>query len=89
MRSGEIAVLLDAGDRNAAENALNAALTRLHGSGEARELCALHQLAVRYWQDNAAQVGFHRTHAYIYALEAGDEASTRDLYAALEAEGRI
>ena len=89
MRSGEIGTLLDAGDRAAAGRALNAALTHLHESDEARELCALHLLAVRYWQDDAAQVAFHRTHAYVYALEAGDEIATRDLHAALEAEGRI
>jgi len=89
MRSTAIAEVLETGDRAAAGKALHSALIGLHGSGEARELCALHRLAARYWQDDPAQAGFHRTHAYVYALEAGDETVTRDLYMALETDGRI
>ncbi len=89
MRSDEIAALLDAGNHDAAGRALDKALTHLHGSGETRELCALHQLALRYWQDDAEQTAFHCTHAYIYALEAGDEVTTRALHAALAEQGRI
>ncbi len=89
MRSTAIAELLEAGERAATRDALHSALTTLHESGDARELCALHRLAATYWQDDTERAAFHRTHAYIYALEAGDDAATRDLYAVLEAQGRI
>ena len=88
MRSEEIAALLEAGERDRALKALDAALIRLHGSTGTRELCALHRLAARCWEDDEDRAAFHLTHALVYALEAGDEAA-RDLHAALTARGRI
>ncbi len=88
MQAEAIADLM-ARDRAAAGIALDRALMALHGSGEARELCALHRLAERYWKNDPAQVAFHRTHAYVYALEAGDRAAEAALRNALADEGRI
>ena len=89
MRAEGIAALLEAGDRKGAETALDAALTARHASGAARELCALHRLAARFWEGDADRAAFHLTHAYVHALEAGDDAATRTLHAALAAMGRV
>jgi hypothetical protein len=88
MRAEAISDLL-LSDRRAAGAALDSALMTLHGSGEAGELCALHRVAAAYWGDDAAQAAFHRTHAYIYALEAGDAQAEAALFDQLAAEGRI
>jgi len=76
-------------DRDAAGVALDRALHTKHGSGDGRGMLALHLLAVDYWKDDAHQSAFHRTHAYVYALEAGDWTTVDTLYAELSSEGRI
>lgn len=88
MISREIATLM-ARDREAARGPLDQALRDLHGSGRVDELCALHRLAAEYWRDDPEQVAFHQTHAYVYALEAGDGAAEAALYEALARQGRI
>ena len=80
---------LDAGERAEAGALLDTLLTGRHGSGDCRMLCDLHQLAAEYWRDDASQAAFHRTHAYIYALEGGFETDAAALHAALAAEGRV
>lgn len=80
---------LIAKDRASAGRALDAALRSGHGMADAREMLALHLLAAAYWQADGAQAAFHRTHAYVYALEAGDWAMVDRLFDALAAEGRI
>ncbi len=87
-RATDIAAMIN-NDRMAAGAALDEALMALHGSGEPSELCALHQLAAQFWGDDTAQAAFHRTHAYIYALEAGDREAEAALFETLAAEGRI
>lgn len=69
--------------------ALDAMLIDGHRDRDPHAMCALHQLAARYWKEDAGQAAFHQTHAYVYALEAGmwDEVDT--LYALLAAHGRI
>jgi len=88
MTAAGIAALM-AEDRAAARGPLDDALRALHGSGRASELCALHRLAAAFWDDDPAQVAFHRTHAYVYALEAGDGQAEAELFAALADEGRV
>lgn len=83
-----IAALM-AEDPAAARGPLDEALRSLHGSGQARELCALHRLAAEFWSDDPAQVAFHRTHAYVYALEAGDGVAEAELFGLLADQGRI
>jgi len=80
---------LMAGDRVAAGAALDRSLRALHGSGRSYELCALHRLAAEYWAGDAEQTAFHRTHAYVYALEAGDAQAEAALFGALAEDGRI
>ena len=84
----EIAALM-ARDRVAARGPLDTALRALHGSGRSRDLCALHQLAAEYWRDDLVQAAFHRTHAYVYALEAGDTQAESVLFDALAADARM
>ena len=50
--------------------ALDRALTRLHGSGRAAELSRLHEQAVALMEEDGAR-RFHLTHAWVFALEAG------------------
>jgi len=76
-------------DRAAAGSALDAALQSKHGQGNERAMLALHGLAASYWRDDPQQVAFHRTHAYVYALELGDWPEVERLYALLSADGRI
>ena len=76
-------------DRAAAGPALDLALRKNHGRGDARAMLSLHLLAAHYWQADPRQTSFHRTHAYVYALEIGDWGTVDTLYAALAAEGRI
>jgi len=52
-------------------------------------MLSLHSLATRYWQEDPEQVAFHRTHAYVYALELGDWAEADRLYDLLSADARI
>ena len=88
MTADEIAILIDA-DRAAARQPLDRALKALHGSGRSHELCTLHRLAAEYWDDDPAQAAFHRTHAYIYALEAGDTGAEAALFQILQEQRRI
>lgn len=76
-------------DRAAAAKALDAALHKHHATGAPKVMHRLHRLAATFWQDDPRQVSFHRTHAYVYALEAGMWAEVDALYADLSAEGRI
>lgn len=76
-------------DRDAASMALDQALRDKHGTADARGMMVLHELAVRFWEDDIRQKSFHLTHAYIYALESGDWNSVDALYRKLSAEGRI
>lgn len=76
-------------DRAAAGAALDTALQTKHGTGDARGMLSLHLLAAEYWSGDKHQSAFHRTHAYVYALEAGDWDAGDALYADLSAEGRI
>ncbi len=87
MMPPDIAALM-AKDREASKTPLDHALRALHGSGEARTLCALHRLAAQYWDTEPAQAAFHLTHAYVYALEAGDTHAEADLFDALARDGR-
>jgi hypothetical protein len=88
MKASAIAALIPR-DRAGAGDALDLALRRSHGSGDPSEMLALHQVAVEYWGDDADRAAFHRTHAYVYALEAGDWAAVDALRTELAAEGRI
>jgi len=76
-------------DRSAAGNALDQALREKHGTGDAAGMLALHRLAIEFWQGDPQQVSFHLTHAYVYALEAGDWKAVDALYADLAVQGRI
>ena len=76
-------------DRAASGPALDRALRTLHGSGDAQTMLSLHLLATEYWCDDKDQSAFHRTHAYVYALEAGDWKVVNALYTDLSVEGRI
>ena len=76
-------------DRETAAVALDQTLRDKHGTGDAPGMMVLHQLAVRFWKDDARQKSFHMTHAYIYALECGDWETVDVLYSELAAEGRI
>jgi hypothetical protein len=76
-------------DRAAGTAALDDALTTLHGSAHAAHLCALHRVAADYWSTDPDRVAFHLTHAWIYALEAGDEGAEAELHDLLAREGRI
>ena len=76
-------------DRAAAGPALDEALQTKHGNSDAQTMFSLHLLAAEYWSADKHQSAFHRTHAYVYALEAGDWKTVDALYADLSAEGRI
>ncbi len=76
-------------DRAAAGPVLDQALRDKHDSGDTAALLTLHNLACLFWKDDEAKVSFHLTHAYIYALEAGDEDAIRSLHVKLSALGRI
>ena len=84
-----LAALRAALARSEGADALDAALVEHHGAGQPALMCALHRLAADYWRDDPAQRAFHRTHAYVFALEAGLEAEADELHAALAAEGQI
>jgi len=76
-------------DRLAAGQALDAALQTKHGSSDPKAMLSLHLLAAEYWSEDRDQTAFHRTHAYVYALEAGDWATVDKLYSDLAAVDRI
>lgn len=58
--------------------ALDAALRRLHGSGDAAALSALHCKAAGMMTSNE-EARFHLTHAWVYAMVAGDPFETARL----------
>jgi len=76
-------------DRAAAGRALDTALRQSHDSGTAADMLALHRVAAAYWAGDTERAAFHRTHAYVYALEAGDWAAADCFYSALATEGRV
>ena len=89
MEPARIAALLDEGERAEARTMLDAALIDAHRSGNAHLLCSLHRLAARFWKADEDAEAFHLTHAYVFALEAGDTAQVAALHAALAERGRI
>ncbi len=68
--------------------ALDAELKRLHGTGAAAELSALHQRAADMMA-RPEERRFHLTHAWVYALVSGDEALPARLAEALEDLGGL
>ena len=68
--------------------ALDADLIRLHGSGEAARLSALHEEAAAFLVDPGAR-RFHLTHAWVHALEAGDWPRVARLEAAVAEAGGL
>ena len=76
-------------NRTAAADALDDALQAKHGTGDPKTMLSLHLLAADYWSDDEHQAAFHRTHAYVYALEAGVCEAVDALYTDLSAAGRI
>lgn len=68
--------------------ALDAELRRLHGSGEAAALSALHVHAAELMPSPEGR-RFHLTHAWIYALVAGDPFATVKLEAELRSMGGL
>ncbi len=67
---------------------LDAALRALHGSGRAAELSALHEAAAALVAAPGAG-RFHLTHAWVFALEAGDAAAVARLEAELARLGGL
>lgn len=68
--------------------ALDADLRRLHGSNDdAAELSRLHEEAAGL-MDSAAARAFQLTHAWVYALVAGENARADALAAAIGRAGR-
>lgn len=71
------------------ENAnLNAELIALHGSKKTARLSVLHESAARLLDGRQAQ-RFHLTHAWVYALVAGDEARIKFLETRLKNLGAL
>ncbi|MGB0928353.1 MAG: hypothetical protein ACPGVA_14150 [Pikeienuella sp.] len=69
---------------------INEELTRLHGQlAHAPRLCQLHQQAAAHFVNDEGAVRFHLTHAWVYALVAGDEAETAQLETRLQALGGL
>ena len=69
--------------------ALDAALTRLHGSGAAADLAALHAKAATALSHDPLAERFHLTHAFVYALVSGDDASVHAFEQRLAAAGGL
>jgi hypothetical protein len=67
---------------------IDAALKRLHGTGAASELSGLHAQAASRLGDPDA-IRFHLTHAWVFAMEAGEEARALELSAALREMGGL
>ena len=67
---------------------IDAALRALHGSGRAAELSALHAQAAGL-NSGPASRRFHLTHAWVFALEAGDADAAGRLEAALREAGGL
>lgn len=69
--------------------ALDAELDRLHRRGPPVRLAELHERAALLLAGDALGHRFHLTHAYVFALEAGDEARAARLAARLRALGAL
>ncbi len=67
---------------------LDAELRRLHGSGDARALTTLHLQAAALMPAPGAR-RFHLTHAWVYALVAGDSERVDHLERELRAAGGL
>jgi hypothetical protein len=67
---------------------IDADLKRLHGTGSSAELSRLHQDAAGRLSDPRA-IRFHLTHAWVFAMEAGDSARAERLAAELRRMGGI
>jgi hypothetical protein len=68
--------------------AIDAELIRLHRGGAPARLSALHNAAAAILPEAGAR-RFHLTHAWVFALEAGDENAASDLETALRALGGL
>lgn len=68
--------------------AIDAALRRLHGTEEAARLSALHEEAAGLMKSDAA-ARFQLTHAWVFALEAGDGSRVAALEARLRSLGGL
>ena len=73
---------------SAEAEALDAELIRLHGVGRPARLSELHRRAAAMMADAAAR-RFHLTHAWVFALEAGDAAEVETLESELRALGGL
>jgi hypothetical protein len=70
--------------------ALNGELTRLHGQLEhAPRLSVLHEEAAVVLAGDRDASRFHLTHAWVYALVAGDDVRTDELEARLRELGGL
>lgn len=91
MRRAEAETVCPVPDRAAADwrdPALDARLLAAHARDDRGALIALYaEAADRAASHDADASGFYRTHAYVFALEAGDARAAR-LRAQLAAEGR-
>lgn len=68
--------------------ALDARLLALHGSGRSAELSRAHEQAAELVGDDLGR-RFHLTHAWVFALEAGDEPRIAALESRLSALGAL
>ena len=68
---------------------LDAALIALHRSGDAAGLADLHERTAAALAADPGARRFQLTHAWVFALEAGDEARVRRLEAALRRVGGL
>lgn len=69
---------------------LDAELTRLHGDpGAAARLSTLHLKAAAFFEGDAGARRFQLTHAWVYALVAGDDARVEELERRLRALGGL
>ena len=70
-------------------NALNEALIAAHDAGDTESLIRLYTQAGNHEEDagNVNAACFYLTHAYVFALEAGNSHAA-DLHARLKAHGR-
>jgi hypothetical protein len=66
---------------------LEADLLSAHAASDGRRLAALYRAAADGANDIDAAC-FYLTHAYVYALEAGDDPAISHIHARLAAEGR-
>jgi hypothetical protein len=70
------------------EAEVDAALKRLHGTGAASELSRLHEEAARRLND-ARAIRFHLTHAWVFAMEGGEQSRADALAETLREAGGL